>query len=262
MPKNTSKRPAEPKQDAERYDSGDFNYQDYWTGREYEDAAEKMAIAKLLKGKHFDHAVDVGGGYGRLCVYLEEFADRVTLAEPSVQQLKLAEKFLANHPRIDQRRVTAADLGFADNSVDLVTIVRILHHIPSPAVEFKEIARILTPDGYFLMEFANYGHARNRLKHILRGKSLPKEPVDIRSKENQNDNEPPFVNHNPRTVIKQLAHAGLKVEKVLSVSNLRSPGLKKIMPKGLMLTLENLMQSSLAKSYFGPSIFFLIRKAK
>jgi hypothetical protein len=70
------------------------------------------------------------------------------------------------------------------------------------------------------------------------------------------------VNHNPRTVIKQLAHAGFKVKKTLSVSNLRSPVLKKIVPKSGMLALENLMQAPLAKTYFGPSTFFLIQKAQ
>lgn len=248
--------------DAERYDAGEYNYMDYWKGRDYEDAAERMAFRRLLKGKHFKHAVDVGGGYGRLCTFLEKYADQVTLAEPSREQLKLAETFLKDHPRIDKKRLTAADLGFKDGSIDLITIVRILHHIPDPAKEFKEIARVLSDDGWFIMEFANYGHAVNRLKHIVRLKHLPADPVDIRSAKNRNEDEPPFVNHNPRTVIKQLAHAGLKVEKVLSVSNLRSQGLKKVLPKPVMLSLEKFMQPTLAKTYFGPSTFFLIKKAK
>ncbi len=91
---------------------------------------------------------------------------------------------------------------------------------------------------------------------------MPHDPVDIRSEENKRDEEIPFVNHNPKTVQKQLAHAGLKVEKVLSVSNLRSPSLKKILPKGAMLVAERIMQPALAKTYFGPSVFFLVRKAK
>ena len=85
---------------------------------------------------------------------------------------------------------------------------------------------------------------------------------DIRSEKNKREEEIPFVNHNPNTVVKQLAHAGLQVEKVLSVSNLRSPGLKKILPKSLMLIAENIMQPTLAHTYFGPSVFFLVRKAK
>jgi hypothetical protein len=113
-----------------------------------------------------------------------------------------------------------------------------------------------------VLEVANYAHGRNRLKHLLKGKRLPVDPVDIRSAENIQKGEIPFVNHNPKTIQKQLAHAGLKVERVLSVSNLRSPALKKIMPQGLMLAVEKLMQPSLAKTYFGPSVFFLVRKAK
>lgn len=247
---------------ADQYNDPRHDYRDYWSGREYEDAAERMAIKRLLKGRHFRHAVDVGGGYGRLCIFLEKYADTVTLAEPSRQQLDIAKDYLKDHPEIDRRQLQAADLKFADGSIDLVTIVRILHHIPDPTPEFKEVSRVLADDGYFLMEFANYTHFRNRLKYLLKGKRFPAQPVDIRSPENRNENELPFVNHNPKTVIKQLAHAGLRVEKVLSVSNLRSPGLKKILPKSVMLSAERLMQQPLAGMYFGPSIFFLARKAK
>lgn len=262
MTKETTTSKKKVLDNSERYDSGNYNYLHYWEGRDYEDAAERMAFRRILKGKHFKHAVDVGGGYGRLCVFLTEYADKVTLAEPSREQHKIAQDYLKDHPEIERKRVTAADLGFKDGSVDLITIVRILHHIPDPAPEFKEIARVLSDDGIFVMEFANYTHFRNRVKHVLKGKKFPTEPVDIRSIENQNDDNPPFVNHNPKTVMKQLAHAGLKVEETLSVSNLRSPGLKKIMPQKAMLLIERMMQKTLAKTYFGPSVFFVIRKAK
>jgi hypothetical protein len=51
---------------ADYYDDPKYTYANYWIGREYEQAAEKMAINRLLEGKHFRHAVDIGGGYGRL----------------------------------------------------------------------------------------------------------------------------------------------------------------------------------------------------
>jgi SAM-dependent methyltransferase len=245
---------------ADQYNDPEHNYQQYWEGREYEDASERLAFKRLLKGKHFRHAVDVGGGYGRLCIFLENYADKVTLAEPSQQQLDIAKGFLKNHPEIDRQLLQAGDLKFPDNSIDLLTTVRIWHHIPEPEPEFRELARVLTDNGYFIMEFANYTHFRNRFRYILKAKKLPSKPVDIRSAKNRNDNELPFVNHNPKTLIKQLAHAGLRVEKVLSVSNLRSPSLKKIVPLPMMLTVERLTQKPLAGIYFGPSIFFLIRK--
>jgi len=249
------------KKRADQYNDPSHNYLKYWTGRDYEHAAEAMAIRRLLKGRHFKHAVDVGGGYGRLCVLLKAYATKVTLAEPSQQQLDIAKDYLKDHPEIDRKLLQADDLKFKAGSIDLLTMIRVMHHLPDPSPEFAEFSRVLSDDGYAIIEVANYTHARNRLKHALKGKKLPVEPVDIRSAAYQNEEEIPFVNHNPDTVIKQLAHAGLKVERILSVSNLRSPALKRIVPKRVMLAIEGVLQPTLANSYFGPSVFLLVKKA-
>jgi ubiquinone/menaquinone biosynthesis C-methylase UbiE len=246
---------------ADQYNDPTYNYMEYWNERDYENASEEMAINRLLRGKHFKRAVDVGGGYGRLCILLETFADKVTLAEPSQQQLDLAKIYLKDHPKVDRKLLQADNLTFKDGSIDLLTMIRVMHHLPDPSAEFAEIARVLAPKGYAVIEVANYTHARNRVKFFLRGKHLPKGPVDIRSAANRAKGEIPFVNHNPHTVIKQLAHAGLKVERILSVSNLRSPGLKKLMPERVMLAIEGILQPTLASSFFGPSVFMLVKKA-
>lgn len=246
---------------ADQYNDPRHNYLHYWEGRDYENAAERIAIKRLLKGKHFSHAVDVGGGYGRLCLLLENYADKVTLAEPSQQQLDIAKDFLKDHPEIERKLTQADNLAFGDDSVDLLTMIRVMHHLPDPSTEFKEIHRVLADGGIFILEVANYAHARNRLKHLLRAKKMPTEPVDIRSEQYKKENDIAFVNHNPKTVIKQLAHAGFKVKRTLSVSNLRSPTLKKIAPMAGMLAVERILQPALAKTYFGPSVFFLIQKA-
>lgn len=257
----TSKIPKASKKVADQYDNGNFNYLNYWQGRDYEHASEEIAINSLIKDKHFKTAVDIGGGYGRLCILLSRYADKVSLAEPSQQQLDIAKDFLEDFPEIDRLKMQADDLKFKDKSIDLITMVRVMHHLPDPSAEFAEIARVLSDNGILILEMANYAHGRNRLKHALKLKKLPLEPVDIRSKKNKREDEVAFVNHNPKTVVKQLAHAGLKVDKVLSVSNLRSPMLKKIVPQSVMLTLETFLQSALAKTYFGPSVFFLVKKA-
>lgn len=254
-----ARKPAA-KRKADQYNDPRHNYLKYWQGREYEHAAEEIAIRKLLHGRHFRHAVDVGGGYGRLCLLLEEYADRVTLAEPSRQQLDIAANFLKSHPEIDRRLVQASDMPFEDGSIDLLTIIRVMHHLPDPAPELREISRVLSSDGYAIIEMANYMHIRNRLKHLRRGERMPVKPIDIRSAANRREEEIPFVNHNPHTVTRQLEHAGLSVETVLSVSNLRSVRLKKLMPREVMLGAEKLLQRPLANVYFGPSIFFLVRK--
>src|SRR3989344_8220801 len=179
---------------ADQYNDPKHNYLRYWDGREYENAAEELAIVRLLKDKHFDKAIDIGGGYGRLSVLLEEFADKVTLVEPSQQQLDIAGDYLKNHPRIDKQLMQADDLKFDDSSVDLAIMVRVMHHLPDPSAEFKEIHRVLSEDGWFILELANNAHGRNRLKYALKGKGIPTEPVDIRSIQNRNEQTIPFVN--------------------------------------------------------------------
>ena len=249
-----------PKIIANQYDGGNFNYLKYWNGRDYENASEEIAIGRLIKDKRFKHAVDVGGGYGRLCILLENYADKVTLAEPATKQLDIAKDFLKGHDRIESKLMQADDLKFPDGSVDLLTIIRVMHHLKDPTKEFNELHRVLSADGYLVLELANYAHFRNRIKHLVKGQQMPIEPVDIRSEKNKTSDEIAFVNHNPKTILKLLDKAGFQPEKILSVSNLRSPGLKKIMPFTVMVNLERIMQPMLARMYFGPSIFFLLRK--
>lgn len=243
------------------YDDAGFNYRDYWAGRDYEHEAEVIAIRKLLDGRHFGRAVDVGGGYGRLSVVLSEYADTVTLVDSSSQQLALAEDFLAGHSGIDRRLMDAARLGFPDRSVDLVAMVRVLHHLPDPARELAEVSRILRPGGMAIVEVANGAHALNRIRHIARRQRLPFGAVDIRSEETRQRGGIPFVNHHPETIGSQFVAAGLHTERLLSVSNLRHPLLKRALPGRAILLAERAAQGTLARIQFGPSLFFLLRRA-
>ncbi len=245
---------------ADQYNDPKHNYLRYWDGRDYEQAAEEIMINRMLEGKKFKHAVDVGGGYGRLSVVLTQFAKKVTLAEPSQQQLDISKEFLKGNPKVEAKLAQAEKLPFDDESVDLCMVVRVIHHLPNPVPAFEEIHRVLEKDGYFLIEFANYANFKNRVKHAVKFQKMPVDPVDIRSAVNKRDDEIPFVNHNPKTVKKQLAQTGFKLEKVLSVSNFRSPTLKKILPKSTLVKLEKASQKPLAKSHFGPSTVYLLRK--
>lgn len=238
----------------------DYDYTQYWNNRDYENAAEQIAIRRLLGARRFRHAADIGGGFGRLCLLLSEYADTVTLAEPALSQLEAAKDVLKGTD-VEQVQMQADDLKFDDGSLDLITMVRVMHHIPEPSEEFAEISRVLAKDGVAIIEVANYGHFVNRIKHKRAGKPLPTEPVSIRS---DNPDEPDaiaFVNHNIDTVLTQLAEAGLVLDDKLSVSNLRSQKLKKALPEKVMLAIEKATQKRLAKKNFGPSIFLKLKKA-
>jgi SAM-dependent methyltransferase len=242
------------------YDDGRLNYRDYWTDRTYEHAAEVMAVRRLLRGGSYRHAVDVGGGFGRISVVLSDYADRVTLVDSSRQQLDLSESFLSGHNRISARLMDASDLEFPDDSADLVSMIRVLHHLPEPARELREVHRVLSPGGQAVIEVANVAHAMNRVRYLLRGRPIPLTPVDIRSERRRGQGGIPFVNHHPATLVGQLQAAGLRLERMLSVSNLRHPKLTRSLPRRALLAVEDALQERLAWSYFGPSVFLLLRK--
>ncbi|MGJ9413896.1 class I SAM-dependent methyltransferase [Aeromicrobium sp. CF4.19] len=244
---------------ADQYDRG-YDYTTYWDNRDYEHASEEAAIRRLLDGRRFARAADVGGGFGRLCLLLREYADHVTLAEPSRTQLEAAVEVLAGTD-IEKVQTQADALQFDDASLDLITMVRVMHHIPEPSKEFAELARVLQPGGTALIEVANYGHYKNRRRFKKEGRPLPTEPVSIRTQKADEADAIAFVNHNIDTVVGQLADAGLTLQRKLSVSNLRSEKLKKALPTGLMVGLEKALQERLAKSDFGPSIFLELRRS-
>ncbi|MCW2749378.1 MAG: hypothetical protein JWR83_488 [Aeromicrobium sp.] len=243
---------------ANQYERG-YDYTKYWDNRDYENAAEHIAIRRLLKGNHYSSAADIGGGFGRLCILLRTFSDKVTLAEPAASQLEAAKKVL-DGTDILQVQMQADYLKFADGELDLVTKIRVMHHLPEPSAEFAEISRVLAPGGTAIIEVANYGHFKNRRRHKKEGVELPTEPVSIRSVTSDEPDPIPFVNHNIDTVVAQLATAGLKLESKLSVSNLRSERVKRTLPKGAMLAIERATQKRLARKNFGPSIFLKLRK--
>jgi SAM-dependent methyltransferase len=239
------------------YDDPTFNYASWWVGREYEHRSEVIAIRKLLAGLRFGHAVDVGGGFGRLSVVLADFADAVTLTDSSRQQLDLSRDFLAFHPSVSSRQMVATHLEFKDASIDLVAMVRVMHHLPEPAPVLAEISRILRPGGYALIEVANSAHAVNRVRSMIRREQIPAAAREIGSR-----GLIPYVNHHPDTVARQFAEASLHVRRRLSVSNLRHPALKKVVPEKALLAVERAAQERAARAYFGPSMFFLLQKQR
>jgi ubiquinone/menaquinone biosynthesis C-methylase UbiE len=194
----------------------------------YEHESEVMALRRLLDrlltGSRFRTAVDVGGGYGRLSAVLAEYADQVTLVDPSSHQLRLAKRAFPGGAPFRRRRADAAHLGFPDASIDLVTLVRVLRQLPDPQPELAEASRILRPGGYAIVEVTK-------------------------------------SRHHPQAIARRLAAVGLHPCEVLSVSNLRHPLAKAVLPQAAMLAVERAAQRPLGPLYFGPSVFFLMRKA-
>lgn len=244
----------------EYYNDQEFSYDRYWQNREYEHQSEVIAIQRMLSGKKFANTVDIGGGFGRLTKILAEISEEVTLVEPSAKMRTMAKDFLQSIPHVNLVSGSAVKTTLPTNSQNLVVSVRVLHHLTDLEPVLHEFARITKPKGLVLIEFANSLNIKARLRSLINGKPIMRTPIDLRSSSNIKRQSIAFVNHHPDTVLKLLEKNNLHIKKMLSVSNLRSPFLKKYLPRPLLMAVEYLLQFPLSWAYFGPSIFVLCEK--
>ncbi len=242
------------------YDDTEFSYDQFWVGRQYEHQSEILALNKLIGPKKTNVVVDVGGGFGRLTNWLAARSQKVYLVEPSAKMRQAAKKYLIKFPRVEVRPGKAEDTNLPSRCADLVIMVRVLHHLPNPAAALTEAGRILKPQGLLVLEFANSLHMLARIRSWFIGRPIIPGPVERRSSLNIAAGTIPFVNHHPVAMQKLLTRQGFKRLQILSVSNFRSPFLKKIVPLQVLLLLESSFQHLVSSIYFGPSIFILAQK--
>ena len=145
------------------YEGSDYQ-EKFWGagGRAYEDAAEALALKKLLP-KSGKHLLELGAGAGRNTLRYAGF-ERVTLLDYSTTQLAQAIEKLGEGPGY---RYIAADiyrLPFAPSTFDAATMIRTLHHFAQPQLALEQVRGCLTGGACFILEFAN----KRNIKSVLR----------------------------------------------------------------------------------------------
>ena len=242
----------------------DFDYQSYWTGREYENEAEKIAVRRFLKKiPHKNSLVDVGAGFGRFTNVYAPYFEKCWLVDPSNDLLNQAKLNCQGFKNLIFKIGEAEKLPIDSDKADVVLMIRIAHHLEEPEKAFLEAHRILRTGGFLILEFANKIHFRARLRAVVGGSlsfGRDRTPREQRSLANIEAGKINFLNHHPRQIRKDLEKSGFVVIGFLSVSNFRSPIVKKLLPSPLLLLLEKHLQKPLAKIFFGPSIFVLAKK--
>jgi ubiquinone/menaquinone biosynthesis C-methylase UbiE len=220
----------------------------------------------MEKLKNTKSILDIGAGFGRLTPLYIFRAQKIILADPSAKLLKLAKLKVKNRKVVLlQSKVENLLSKIHKNSIDLVILVRVLHHIKDLNEAFYIINKICKKGGFFILEFANKSHIKATFHEFIKGNlTFPLDifPKDIRSKKSIRLGTLPFVNYHPDFIKEKLKEYNFKIVESRSVSNIRSPFLKRIIPLDLLLYLEKNIQRFLSVFNFGPSIFILARKIK
>lgn len=244
-----------------------YDYTSYWEGREYEHRAEVEALKDLLgKIPKLTKILEIGAGFGRLVPIYAYRAKKLIVSDPSAGLLKDARKKVKQYkPRFIHAGYDTLVEKLRAKTIDLVILVRVLHHIEDPKDCFEAVNRLLDDRGYFILEFANKSHFKAKVKEFFKGNlTYPFDifPKDIRSERSKKKDTIPFYNYHPDKIAEMLEKTGFEIIEKRSVSNFRSPLLKRTFPINFVLTIEKLLQKPLACLNFGPSIFILARKTK
>ncbi len=239
----------------------DYNGYDYkkifWedADRAYEDAADRMAINRLLP-KKMDKFVDIAGGYGRLADEYLPRAKEAVLFDYSKTELAQAKDIYGD--KLKTQAGDIYDLPFQDNEFDALMMVRATHHFANMQQVSDQLYRILKPGGVAVIEVANKKTLPKMFRYWFKKSEV--NPFDRNPSSLKDLNDNGFYNYHPKYIEAVFKKSGFKIVEVLSVSNFRSAKLKKVFGNKNLIKLEKGAQKILAPVRFAPSIYYKLEK--
>ena len=230
------------------YEGSDYQ-QRFWDegGRAYEDAAEAIALKRLLP-RQGEFMLELGAGAGRNTPRYDQY-QRIALLDFSRSQLEQAQARLGESARYLYIAADVYRLPFVSGVFDGATMIRTLHHMADPELALAEVRRVMTPGSTFILEFANKRNLKAILRYLFGRQDwspYTQEPVEFA--------ELNFDFH-PKAILRYLQETGFQFEKQLTVSHFRVGFLKRCIPARILAGLDALLQWTGGIIQISPSVF-------
>ncbi len=219
--------------------------------REYEDQAEARALRALLpqRGKLL---LEIGAGAGRNTPRYSGF-ERVVLLDYSRTQLAQAQARLGRGGRYLYVAADVYRLPFVPGLFDCATMIRVVHHMADAPASLRQVRAVLQPDAAFILEFANKQNLKAIGRWLLgRQKWNPFDPAPVEFAALNFD-------FHPRLMLDWLRAADLIPERARALSYFRLAPLKRLIPTGLLVALDALLQPTGQFVRLSPSVFVRAR---
>ncbi|MGF1504988.1 MAG: class I SAM-dependent methyltransferase [Anaerolineae bacterium] len=227
---------------------------DFWEGqnRDYEDRVERIALHRLMP-KSGHRLLELGAGFGRLTNEFEAY-DQVVLLDYSRSQLEYARQQYGDDGFI-YVAANIYQMPFAPGLFDVATMIRVLHHMQEPAKALLAVRDIMGADGVFILEYANKQNIKAIARWLLRQQTwspFEQEPVEFVTLN---------YNFHPKHVRTLLREVGFEPGRQLTVSHFRMDVLKRLVPAGILATLDAGAQLTGNLWQLAPSVFTQSRAA-
>jgi len=226
---------------------------DFWenSGRQYEDQAERIALRAMLPSGG-DVLMEIGAGYGRLAALYQNY-HQVVLVDYARSQLEEAQRYL---PRPAGYIFVVADiyrLPFVDDLFDVVTMVRVMHHLVDVPDALVELRRVIRSEGTAILEHASKHHLKSIARWLLGRQAwnpFEQQPVEFADLN---------FDFHPSWVRQRLIDAGFSVESIRTVSHLRIPIIKRLFPARWLAAVDGMIQPTGRWWQLTPSVFVRAR---
>lgn len=228
----------------------------FWEGqgRDYEDAAERLALQRLVppRGRRI---AEIGAGFGRLAdLYLGY--EQIILFDYSRTLLQEAVTRWGSDARFVFVAGNIYQLSLAKASLDALVMVRVMHHLADVPLALKQIRRVLHSESLAILEYANKRNVKSMARWLLgRQKWSPMSPEPVEFVKLNYDFHPAWMSQ-------QFANAHLTVQKQLAVSHFRTPLLKRNVSAATLAKVDSWLFGPGGSYPLAPSVFVQLAAAK
>jgi ubiquinone/menaquinone biosynthesis C-methylase UbiE len=222
---------------------------DFWMGqgRAYEDAAERLALQRLVPA-HGLRIAEIGAGFGRLAdLYLGY--EQVILFDYSRTLLREAVRDWGHDPRFVFVAGNIYTLPLASACLDTLVMVRVMHHLADVPAALAQLRRLLHRHSVAVLEYANKRNLKALARWGVRRQAwspLAQAPVE-------------FVKLNydfhPAWMEARFEEAGLVVGQQYAVSHFRLPLLKQRVAPERLAQVDGWLFAAGGRYPLAPSVF-------
>ncbi len=222
---------------------------DFWEGRgrEYEDAAERLALQELMPPVGIRIA-EIGAGFGRLSdLYLGY--EQVVLFDYSRTLLQDAVRTRGSDPKFVFVAGNIYALPLATGILDTLVMVRVMHHLANVNRALEQLNRTLHDQSVAVLEYANKRNLKALLRWVGRRQHwspLAHEPVEFLELN---------YDFHPSWMDERFAQAGMHITKQYGVSHFRLSLLKERIPPQALARVDRALFGVGGRYPIAPSVF-------